>query len=588
MTDITVDRIMRNIYGTSATGQITNLSGGNMIPTLLPKNCMIEERPLPRVQYIDVKDMNNNLSLNMFGGGKKTKRTKSRKNKASSSQPKNDNIIIYASPEYIPDNSDLHTFIDKFFLYYRVSRSPNSSIYIIPPTNELKDMVKKRGDFPEGSLEMQNAVRKNENIGYERYIFVTFGNNSKSNNYRIDPGLTTPSAYPNSAFEMVRRTNLKGEVFYISCNSDKKVKIHTSPKNSNDGNELKFVGRFNNGGYVFQGKIPSTPIEKIAPKKQSYKRKTINKFKFGEMPYTRTVMTGGANNSSLKLLEKYDNVYNGDHDMAAEHFLRCAAKAGKLSDKYRNNGDLLYSSLYFALSEPTAVSEENFGQEDDRDLFSDYKPRQRGSEFKHKVDDALNTLNNIYKKAEKTCSYNNFVESYKHLYSSNDICKSTADIMTGHIRNNDGLMDAKLIDNIYNSFNDTNNVSSSMAALIKHAYNNNPLPSAFGSEYYPITSMNSFESDMKKNKYKGKKDDNSNQDESFETKDLANEIFSSKPKVKEAEKIIVKDPENIVEDENSETLDNELDMVDDSDDALNEQEIDMNSGSDDDNLANFY
>ena len=220
MTDITVDRIMRNIYGTSATGQITNLSGGNVVPSFLPKNCIIEERPLPRVQYIDVKDMNNNFSVNMFGGNKnKSRKNKQKRSKAASTQSTN-NIVIYASPEYIPDNSDLHTFIDKFFLYYRISRSPNSAIYIIPPTNELKEMVKKRGDFPEGSLEMQNAVRKNENIGYERYLFVTFGNNSKSDNYRIDPGLTTLSAYPNSAFEMVRRTNLKGEVFYISCNSD--------------------------------------------------------------------------------------------------------------------------------------------------------------------------------------------------------------------------------------------------------------------------------------------------------------------------------------------------------------------------------
>lgn len=536
MSDISVDRIMRNIYGSSATGQITNLSGGNIdIPKFKSEKYRVSERPLPRVQYIDI---NNSPVNNMFGGGRKPSKKQRRNNRLRAESSK-EKIIIYASPEYIPDNSDLHTFIDKFFLYYRISRSPNSAIYIIPPTSELKEMVKKRGNYPEGSIEMQNAVRKNDNIGYERCLFITFGNNTKSDTYRIDPELTSQNAYPNSSFGMIRRTNIKGEVFYITCDDKKNVKIHTTPKNVKDGNELKFVGRFNNGGYVFQGKLPPSSVEKIGPKKQTYNKvcRKVNKMKFGEMMYYNDSMTGGSNNTTLDLLEKYDEMYKGDHDIAAEHFLRCAAKAGKLSDKYRNNGDLLFSSIYFALSEPTALNECDFCKEDTgNNLFSSFKPVVRGSNFKNKVNDAIHSLNKIYKRSERNGTYNDFVESYKRLYSSNDVCKTTADIMTGYIRNNDSNIESKMINDLYNTFNNSSKASYNTASLIKHAFNSNPLPSAFGMEYYPIiTNMKSFESDIKENKYNIEADENDKN--AAEDKNLVNEIFTAQPKDPELKNI---------------------------------------------------
>lgn len=532
MSDISVERIMRNIYGTAATGQITNMSGG-AVPKIAFKS-YAEMRPLPNVRFIDEdsKPEEPIASVSMMGGGKGRKRGNKRASnkRARGVKDSGENITIYASPEYMTHNSDLHTFIDKFFMYYRISRSPNSAIYLIPPTKVLQEMVAQRGKYPEGSIEMQNAVRTNDKIGYERYLFVTFGNNSKSDQYRIDPELTSQNAYPNSSFGTIRRTNIKGEVYYFSCDGNMKVKIHTTPTNAADGCDVKFVGRFNNGGYVFQGALPGEAIEKIAPKKENKKKHhNVNKMKFGEMPYRSNTMTGGAVNTSLRALEKYDEIYNHDHELAAEHFLRCAAKKGKLVDKYRNNGDMLYSAIYFAVSEPGAVGVDDVCNEDCGNIYKSFKPTIRGEDFRRKVNGAMTQLNNIYKRSARVGREHEFIGAYKKLYSGGDISKMTADIMTSHLRNNDTPVDAKMISSLFDAFQEPGKATRTMAALVKNAFNSAPLPSAFGAEFMPIiTKMKSFESDMKANKkYKGGEDPK--EEDGEDSKNLVSEIFESKP-----------------------------------------------------------
>lgn len=581
MSEISVDRIMRNIYGTTATGQITNLSGGDFVSNRYIKQ-YADMRPQPNVRYLDSAVGQNGeqeqgpitTEYTMLGGARKTRKqsTKGKKNIKRRNAKAAEHVPIYASAEYMTDSPDLHIFIDKFFMYYRVSRSPNSAIYVVPPTKVLAEMVSKRGNYPEGSVEMQNAVRSNDKLDYDRYLFVTFGNNSKSDAYRIDPELTSQSAYPNSSFGTIRRTNVRGEVFYFTCDDNMKVRIHTTPKNASEGSEVKFIGRFNNGGYVFQGAIPPAAVEKIGPKKETKKRHhNINKMKFGEMPSGRgSAMIGGAVNKSLSVLEKYDDMYNGDHELAAEHFLRCVAKAGKLSEKYRTNGDLVYSAIYYALDDPAGIDEPNIGNETNAvDFVSSFKVTNRGDSFRKKVDGVINQLNRIYKRDSKQNRLSNFVESYKKIYSSNDIAKMTADITTGYLRNNDERLDAHFIENIYNSFENTQTSGMSLAALIKNALNSNPLPSAFGSEYMPVISkMNSFESDMKSKKY--------NDDDK---EDFAEQIFSSNKKQDPEPK---PEPEIVTqaELENQEDIEQDLEAAEldlSEDDAMddNMNELDM-------------
>lgn len=550
MTDISVERIMRNIYGTSATGQITNMTGGSAIPKL-SSNHYGMERPTPNIQYVDINEsMSQQFQFNdisaasmtggMIGGaGKKgkSKKTQRRRNTRKSKAASNENITIYASAEYIPDNSDLHTFIDKFFMYYRMSRSPNSAIYLIPATKTLKEMVAKRGNHPEGSIEMQNAVRTNDKLEYERYLFVTFGNNSKNDRYRIDTELTSKSAYPNSSFGTIRRTNLRGEVYYMTCDANMKVKIHTKPDNANAGSEIKFVGRFNNGGYVFQGDLPGPANEKISPKKEkACKHNNVNRMKFGESLTKFRTMTGGAVNTTLKLLEKYDNLYNGDHDAAAEHFIRHAVKQGKFSEKYRNNGDLLYSAIYFAMAEPTALNGvPDASAEEDKDFSNSFKIINRGEQFRRKVNNVVQQLNKVYKRSMKNNSSKDFIESYKKIYSTNDIAKMTADVATSFLRNNDNMLEAKSINEIYESFSSPAKASVGVCSLIKNSLNSGPLPSAFGSEFIPILGkMNSFESDMKSNKYKKNVEDTPGADAEAEASNTAAEMFAAAPKDKAA------------------------------------------------------
>lgn len=609
MDSVSVERIMKNIYGTTATGQI-NMTGGNIIPNLSLNHNSAEQRPQPHVKYLDINTQNDGqISSSLMTGGKR----KGKKTRTHRAGDKSKDVIIYASPEYIQDNSDLRTFIDKFFLYYRMSRSPNSAIYLIPPKNVLDEMIKKRGNFEEGSIEMQKAVRNNDKLEYDRYIFVTYGNNSKSDSYRIDNELTSQKAYPNSSFGTIRRTNIRGEVYYFTCDDSMKVKIHTNPKNASSGSTVKFVARFNNGGYIFQGDLPGASEEKIGPKAAKAQRKAfnINKLKFGEMPMNSSVMTGGSANSSLKMLERYDELYNNDHELAAEHFLRCASKAGKLSDKYRNNGDLLYSAIYFALSEPTAINNNHFGKEDTGNIYNKFKPVIRGGAFKSKVNNVVNNINNIYKKAEHTGNYKAFIESYKRIYSSNDISKMTADIASSYIRNNDTPIESETINEIFSSFENTNNSNSQMNSLIKNSFNSSPLPSAFGSEYSPVlTKMNSFETDMKNGKsyaadskepqYDGKEEQTTN--EVNEDKNFVGEMFEAKQKNKNEDNITSKQADKTNEQQskqNNKNNDAELLTINEIDSAasdVSEIEVDEDTfnsdisaaASDTENVADFY
>ena len=526
---ISTEQILKNIYGVTATGTVSNMLGGNInkkyinidnIQRAVLRDDVVNNNI--RIKYLDEKP-----ATNIMTGGRRTRKTK--KLKAGS---KAKDIVIYASPEYVETSNDLRLFMDKFFLYYRFSRSPNSAIYIIPPSAELSKMINKRSkDKPEGSMELQKDVRSNKNIGLEKYLFVTFGDNSKSDKYRIDPNLTSKEAYPNSPFETIRRTNLNGDVFYISYKDDKSVVIHTKPDNFNskDSETLNFVARFNNGGYIFQGSIPDHSEEHIGPKQ--IKKSKLYKFAFDEMEFgdipindynaRSTAITGGASNNSLKAFELYDRLYNYDHDVAAEHFLRCAAKKDKLPKNIINNADFLYSAIYYALSKPNAVNANDINKEisskEFMKLYKDFKPmRTTINECNKKKMAVTSDINNAYHSyvigkynniRNNQFSTNAFIKHFKNWYrKTNDWNIPIADIMTGYIRNNDKPDIQHVGEELYNAINDTDNsnISYGICSVINNSIKNSFAPSLIG-KYYPpvfasVMDVDNFERAVKKHR----------------------------------------------------------------------------------------
>lgn len=544
----TIERINKNIYHINE--NMTLFDGGD-----IENN---NSRPTAKIVYIDSFKPEKTMNAVMKGGYRK-------KNNSVKGGVEKKQIVIYASPEYV-ENNDLRLFMDKMFLYYRFSHSPSAAIYVIPPSNVLKEMIAKRSTKnEEGSVEMQQEVRTNKEIGWERYIFTTYGDNTSNNKYRIDEKLDNIDAYPNSSFDTVRRTNTLGEVFYFSYVSAKEVKVHTMENNATDGNKLKFVARFNNGGYIFQGLIPMDAVEKLTPKQTKAKN---NKNNFRAL----NLLSGGNNNesenSSLHVLQEYDNMYNNDHDIAAEHYLRCVNnKIGNdKMTKYLNNGDLIFSAIQHALLEPNDVTINDIGNEKPLN-YSAFKPCEIDHDLHKQVKTfASNKLKQLYKKYTENDNCNKFIDSYKHMYKNGNNATITADIVTGYLRNNQNANIEEDTLLIYNEMKQPHK-SSPVASIIYNAFRNNPLPSAFGAEYYPVLNdYESFESVAKNDSKRSKKD--STDDEV----DGVKQIFEAKPKEMDKNK-------SESEDEQEEEQEKENDVVEDDDVII------MNS--DDENVESF-
>lgn len=612
---VSTQNILKNIYGVQATGTLANMSGGNAsdyhfimrggaVSMERANGYVPNVRPEPNIKYLDGNDQhpqNLNGGFMLIGGAAKKKTTKIIKKKTIKRKATgNKNDILYESPDYI-DNPNLQEFINKFFLHYRVTRSPNGAIYIVPPQSTLKDMVSKRGAAPEGSAELSEAVRANaDKIGYERYLFVTYGNNSNKDKYRIVDESTGKEPYPASSFGTIRRTNIKGEVFYITCDDKLDVKIHTKPDNFSSGLKLDYIGRFRNGGYIFQGAIPDKAVEVIPPKKSNARayaklcskllNTDINNMEFGEMfsvsPKNR--MIGGASGGSLELLNLYTKYYKNDYDLAAEHYLKAVDKKHKLSSKYSQNGDLLYTALYHALSEPSEVSINDFGYESSR-IMDDFKADIKGSKFLNSVKNVGVKLSKIYKQCRTSNDYSKFITSYKNLYAENDLPKIKADVMTSFLRNSGGesvITANKLIDDIFT----TPKPSAAQCAIIKNAFNIAPLPSAFGTENPPLFSNddNSFESIMGKNGSAMSEDDDDFAGEILEAKRKASK--KSRRPTKRKNKAVAETQEGgrcgDVEDIDEDDGDGEL-YEDDNEDKENGEIIEPNAENDDVDISNI-
>lgn len=578
---VSSDRILENIYGITATGMIKNniMGGNNRIHYVTPYQSNFRDR----TTIIN----NNNNRLNITGGKSNKRTTKKKttiKHKANATTKPLKDIIIYASPEYIKE-PDLQTFMDKFFLYYQMSRSPNSSIYVIPPAAILKDMIAKRGDSAEGSIEMQSSVRNNKDIQWNKYLFRKFGNNTRTDKYRIDPAIVDINAYPNSPFDEIRRTNGLNEVYYISYKDKDSVYINSKP-NQKTGNVLKFVARFNNGGYIFRGEIPNDVIEYFEDKNTvkkfaKHQRHKFNNLTFGELPFI-----GGNINTSFDVLQQYDDVYNNDHELAAEHFIRCFAKKDK-NKEYFNNSDMIYNAVYYAAHNPNGVNMNDFNNEindeEFKQLFKDFKPTNNNS-----VNQVRNLLKRINKLYNNVCDKNDvktFINSVKNVYKNiSDKYISTIDIMTGYIRNHDKINYNQVYNDIYDAMTSPDISNCQICSLINNAMSSNILPSLVGRNSLPVfcsLSGGSFESDIKQTQLKN--DDNINivenifnkcpcDEENEDNKNIVGDIFNKCPCEEQTDKpevnTINKQDDN-TEDETHDDEINDSDTFDTDNDDLN-------------------
>lgn len=574
---ISSDRILENIYGVTATGTIqNNLSGGNIRRNYVDiyksnfrdRSSIIKNNN--NIKYIDNESINK---MNLSGGRKQSKST-TKKQRGSSTAP----TIIYASPEYVKD-SDLQTYMDKLFLYYRMSRSPNSAIYIIPPSSVLKDMISKRGDGAEGSIELQKSVINNQDILWRKYFFITYGDNSKNDKYRIDPSMIDTSAYPNKPFDEIRRTNLLGEVFYISYKDSSTVYINSKP-GQKSGTQLKFVARFNNGGYIFKGEVPKESIEHIEPKnankqQSKYRYRKFNELTFGELPFI-----GGNMNTSFDTLQQYDNIYNNDHELAAEHFIRCFAKKNN-NNKYYNNGDMLFNALYYAVDNPNSVNVGDIGNEindeEFQQLFNKYTPtaNTRVEQF-HNLTKKLNKLYNTHVRDKNNSKP--FINAVNNIYKNiSDKNIPIVDIMTGYVRNHEKVNYNQIYKDIYDTMT-TESTDCQTCSAINNAISSNTLPSLAGRSSMPVFCSlrgGSFETDIKQQNISQHNNEDKNKKDN-EDKNIVGDIFNACPCEKTTEQPQINDTEvnkNV----------NDIDNMDS--DIINDDEV---NDSDSDDIDGFF
>jgi hypothetical protein len=127
-----------------------------------------------------MKSLYGPTATQMMGGAKKSK-TKITKGGATYEET--------AYPEYIT-NTDFQLFIKSFYLIKRVCHSYAASIYVIPPTSELKSMISdfestlKSNKISPGSVEAIQYATMND-LPFKRCIFSVFAD-ADAAHYKLD------------------------------------------------------------------------------------------------------------------------------------------------------------------------------------------------------------------------------------------------------------------------------------------------------------------------------------------------------------------------------------------------------------------
>ena len=469
MVEYSSDQVLRNIYGSSATQETLSMLGGNMTETT-----EIPYKPRKyNIFYVDeFRDQESKVPIGSLMGGarrkkaiKKYSRTPNkmvRRNRGGASK----DVIIYNGIEYIP-NDDITTFLKEFYLYWRMSRLPTSSIIVIPSKDTLKKMIsearKMVGNDKLGTTDARRIITEGKDkIGYPKYIFTVYGDNTSNDEYKISAGDNADSEYPNAEFPEIRRTNLNMDVYYMSYVSPTKINI--SATRGGKGKELTFIARGAMGLYVFQGDLPD-PVEKFSNTFVNFAKKKRN---------------GRANSKSMKggsarTIGNFAELCNEFRsiDDAALHF------ANNMSKNNNMNGDLVYTMFKSAFDDPgnacDIMEKESGGNFDDTfDQIQNYTPIS--SSMKAKIEQNISNL----KQLSNSKHYKrNIVENIKTMYGGN-ISSAKADIATALYRN--GCEDCADIVNIADSIDNSSMFNKHIQQHIANSYIKYPATSIYGRE----------------------------------------------------------------------------------------------------------
>ena len=254
----------------------------------------------------------------MMGGAKKSK---VKRTKGGSTYEET------AYPEYIT-NSDFQLFIKSFYLIKRVCHSYAASVYVIPPTSELKTMIAnfektlKDNKIVPGSVEAIQYATMND-LPFKRCIFSVFAD-ADSAHYKLD------KEAPYKQFGTVKRTNLLSEQYYFKYLNDSEIKICPDEKSDSGSTTIKLIAKCINGIYVFQGSIPKS--------KQIYEKKIKNNAFIG----------GSLKADSLIKFNHFKNYLMKYGEQGAERFIAGCVKSNQAN--IRNyaklfSGDLLHSAF---------------------------------------------------------------------------------------------------------------------------------------------------------------------------------------------------------------------------------------------------
>ena len=173
--------------------------------------------------------------------------------KAATKTTKKDKFEYVAFPEYVT-NSDFQLFVQSFYLMKRIVNSYPSTIYLIPPKEDIEKMIKdfkaelekKKIDYNSNEAAKYAAINS---LPYKSCIFNVYGDADK-NEYKImadENGI--------KEFKQVKRTNLRSEQYFFKYKSKNEIYICNSE--SDKGSVVaKLLAVTEVGVLVFQGKLP--------------------------------------------------------------------------------------------------------------------------------------------------------------------------------------------------------------------------------------------------------------------------------------------------------------------------------------------
>jgi len=278
-------------------------------------------------------------------GGAKSKKSKVKRTKGGSEYEET------AYPEYI-GNADFQLFIKSFYLIKRVCHSYAASIYVIPPTSELKAMISdfektlKENKITPGSVEaLQYATTYD--LPFKRCIFSVFAD-ADSAHYKLD------KEAPYKQFGTVKRTNLLSEQYFFKYLNETEIKICPDEKTETGATTVKLLAKCINGVYVFQGSIPKAKL--------TYEKKIKN---------AQSFIGGSLKADSLVKFNHLKSYLNKYGEQGAERFIAGCVKAN--SSEIKNyaklfSGDLLHSAFRICFNSGIADSFEDVSAKEARTI----------------------------------------------------------------------------------------------------------------------------------------------------------------------------------------------------------------------------